>query len=377
MAAHLDPEALLTDFHSIDRGAPIIGQDGAVESGNGRGMAILHAIKEFSKSYEVYRHALMERVESFGISRKTLESIKHPVLVRERSTQVDRRKFVEEANASTTLTPSSIETARSDAAKITPEMINYLVVGEEQGIEDALRSTSNAQFVNLFLGKLSANERSQVSDAMGKINQDGIRRLTMAVFVNAFPGDPGLRLAEKFFENTDMNIKNVFNGIASALGRLARSESLSRSGQRDPELAIGDDLAQAVGAFSSIKRTPGLTVAKYLAQGQMFEKQLNPFRERLLSVLDENSRSGKKISSILRGYSDLVITSPAPQQISMIEKVKASKPELFEQAVKKAESGGQSALFSPILDAIAHHICGSGACLSGSHGTPCGCGGHK
>jgi hypothetical protein len=342
MAAHLDPDALITDFHSIDRGAPIIGPDGAVESGNGRVMAILHAIKEYPGSYGVYRDAVIEHVERFGISRKQIGKMAEPVLVRERLTDVDRRKFVEEANAATTLTPSSIEVARSDAAKITPEMLAYLVVGEDQGIEDALRSSANAPFVNQLLAKLPPNERSQMADAMGKINQDGIRRITMGVFVNAFPGDAGLRLAEKFFENTDLNIRNVFNGIAASLGKLARSESLAREGQRDPDLAIGDDLSRAVVAFATIKGTPGLTVQKYLSQGQMFERQLTQFQERVLSVLDDHSRSGKKIGAILRAYADLVKESPQPAQSTLIPMPRASKAELFEQAIRKGLEANES-----------------------------------
>jgi hypothetical protein len=45
IAANLDPGLLLEDFHSLDRGAPIIGQDKAVESGNGRVMAIARAAR--------------------------------------------------------------------------------------------------------------------------------------------------------------------------------------------------------------------------------------------------------------------------------------------------------------------------------------------
>ncbi len=46
LAANLNADLLLTDFHSLDRGAPIIGPDMAVESGNGRAMAILRAVQD-------------------------------------------------------------------------------------------------------------------------------------------------------------------------------------------------------------------------------------------------------------------------------------------------------------------------------------------
>jgi hypothetical protein len=41
IAANLEPDALLIDYKSIDRGAPIVGDDLVVESGNGRVMALI------------------------------------------------------------------------------------------------------------------------------------------------------------------------------------------------------------------------------------------------------------------------------------------------------------------------------------------------
>ena len=155
MAAKLDPDALLDDFHSIDRGAPIVNSDNIVLSGNGRVMAIQNSVKEHPKSYENYAAHLKTAAENYGLK----ISGDHPVLVRELVTKIEMRTFVEEANASTTIAPSAVEVARSDAQKITPAMLNGLEVPEGLSIEDALRSRSNAGFVSAFLDKLSANER--------------------------------------------------------------------------------------------------------------------------------------------------------------------------------------------------------------------------
>ena len=52
IAANIDPDSLLVDYHSIDRGAPITGPDRIVESGNGRVMALLYASKTFPGEFE-------------------------------------------------------------------------------------------------------------------------------------------------------------------------------------------------------------------------------------------------------------------------------------------------------------------------------------
>jgi hypothetical protein len=347
IAKNLDPDALLSDFHSIDRGAPIVGPDNVVESGNGRVMAIQLAVAEFPDVYARYRDELLKRAETVGVSREEANGMKAPVLVRVRLTDVPRRQFVEEANASTTLAPSAIEVARADASHLTLEMVQQLWVGDDQGIEDALRSLSNGQFVVAFLATIAANQRAQITDAKGQLNQDGIRRMVMALFVNAFPGDSGLRLAEKFFESTEPSVRNVFNGIAQALGKLAKSEGLCRSSARDPQLLIGEDIAASVSVYAEIKKTPGMTVAQYLGQSQMFERRLNPFQERLLKLIDERARSGKKIGQLLKGYAAIVMESTPPAQGSLIPGVVLTKDQALDAAISRsqAEPEPQPAMF--------------------------------
>jgi hypothetical protein len=150
--------------------------------------------------------------------------------------------------------------------------------------------------------------------------------------VAAFPGEAGLSLAEKFFESTEPTIRNIANGIAQALGKLAKVEA------KDASLAIGVDIAAAARVFADIKKTPGMTVPNYLSQGQMFEKQLNPFQEVLLKLLDERSRSGKKVGALLRAYCDVVLEAPPPQQIGLMPDIsRLTKEEALKTAVRRAE----------------------------------------
>jgi hypothetical protein len=84
MAANLDPAALLTEFHSVDRGAPIIYKDMVVESGNGRVMAILRSAKEHPEVYAQYKESLRAIVPGYSLNPEDVDKLTMPVLVRER-----------------------------------------------------------------------------------------------------------------------------------------------------------------------------------------------------------------------------------------------------------------------------------------------------
>lgn len=94
-AKKLQPEKLgQTD--RVGNGAPIVGDDLIVESGNGRAMAVKLAY--VNGDAENYRAWLVENANEFGFSAEQVEVYKQPVLVRVRTTNIDRMDFAIEAN---------------------------------------------------------------------------------------------------------------------------------------------------------------------------------------------------------------------------------------------------------------------------------------
>lgn len=94
-AKKLQPEKLgQTD--RVGNGAPIVGDDLVVESGNGRAMAVKLAYD--NGDAENYRAWLIENADEFGFSAEQVEAYKQPVLVRVRTTAIDRMDFAIEAN---------------------------------------------------------------------------------------------------------------------------------------------------------------------------------------------------------------------------------------------------------------------------------------
>lgn len=93
----LDPHRLGAS-DSVTSGAPVIGADGLVESGNARTIAIKQAYQSNGQHAEDYRQYLRENAESFGLDPETVDAMNKPVLVRVRQTPVDRAEFARQAN---------------------------------------------------------------------------------------------------------------------------------------------------------------------------------------------------------------------------------------------------------------------------------------
>jgi hypothetical protein len=353
IAAKLEPDLLLQDFLSLDKGSPIVDDGNLVLCGNGRVMGIIRAIKENLDRYAAYREHLKDMAPKYGLTTGQVDRTKSPVLVREITTKVDKKAFAEECNASTVIEASPIEKAKTDAEKITPAMLNSIVVLENESIFDAIKAIRNKDFVISFLNKLPPNEQAGLVDAKGVLSQAGTRRIAMAIFVATFKGNVGLTLATKFFESNDPDVLTVFNGITKALSVLARAEALVQAGERQPDYAFGEDLAKVVTVYSGIRQTEGMTVQKYVNQ-QAFERQLNPFQEKVLRTIGDNARSGKRIGQILSAYGQAVIDSPPPNQVSfMVEPL--TKTQLWDAAVKRAtivDLGDTAELFDKISDRL-------------------------
>ena len=339
----LDPKQLLIDTHTIDADPPIIGDsDNLVECGNGRIIAMLIAAKQHPDRIVTYKKRLKEIASLYDLPTDKIDKMALPVLVRARlapMTMKQRQAFAEECNAPITAQASAVEKAGTDAEKITSAMLTSLDILEDDEIEDALRSPRNKQFVTAFLSKLPENEQTALVDAKGVLNTDGLRRMVMAIFVATFPGETGLRLASQFFESIKPEVRIVLNGLLRVLGNLAKVEVMTAKNERLKEYAIGEDLAKAISVYGSIRKVSGMTVEKYLAQQQLEARELSPFQERLQAFLDEKPRSAKRIAAVLNYYATLVLESPPPGQAGLMGSItRATKEQLFEQAVRKAEA---------------------------------------
>ena len=298
------PELLGESVKASD-GAPIVGPDAVVESGNARTIALRRAYD--SGKADAYRAWLADNAERFGLTRQQVEGMQQPVLVRERLGDVDRAEFARQANESAVAAMSPTEQAMSDARRITD--LTGLVANEDGTINMA----QSADFVRQFIGQAVApTERGTMLQANGQLSQAGANRLRNAVFAKAY-GDADI--LAMLTESTDANVRNILAGMLRAAPEVAKLTDLAQAGARQ-DADIAGPLVEAVRLFSQL-RSEGRTVQQFLAQGSMFGDGLNPEVAAMLEAVSLNARAPKRIAEMIGGMVDTVNAMGDTRQMGM------------------------------------------------------------
>lgn len=343
--SNLDPERLGESRLASD-GAPIVGPDMVVESGNGRVMALRLAYNRGRATIEArsrYINWLKENAARFGLLREEIEGMDSPILVRVRESDVDRVRFAKEANVSSVAAMSRSEMARSDAAKMSGGTLALFDPGF------AIGAAENRSFVREFLRKVvPANELGTVLLSGGVLSKDGIQRIQNALAARAF-GDH--RLLERMAESSNDSIRNISQGLLRASPSIAIMEDRIAGGRLRPEYTLAENLSSAVNLAAQI-RERGDSVEEYLSQSVMFSDLEASDRVRsLLGILEEHKRAPTRIAWILNRYVELVEAQGSPDQESLFGEAPPSPGELLAEARASLSETLQQGEISPQLDA--------------------------
>jgi hypothetical protein len=317
MAGNLVPDMLIEEFHSTDRGAPIIGQDAVVESGNGRIAALRRAVRDYPEKYQEYRDELVARAGERGLDQAAVSQMKNPVLVRIRLDEGNRVEFAREANTAGVLAMSETEQSRTDADRLKTGDILRFNLGATGDLATDIERRDNREFVRSFMGAVPETERGALMGKEGELTQAGNKRIQAAMFTKVYDDT---QVAALHFESTDSNVKNITGGLMNSLGDMAKAEEMIRSGSRAEDLSITEDITVAVKTYKSVKDRDDMTVEMYLDQGQMFdEHKITPTQTKILKGLHERSRSSKKIKSWIGSWGNVVQQQPHPDQGTMFD----------------------------------------------------------
>lgn len=300
MAEDLRPE-LLGESPKLSDGAPIIGMDNVVESGNGRTLAIAKAYE--SGRAEEYRAFLEQYAAERGID---IAGINNPVLVRTRLTDTDRVQFTQLANQADVAQYSATERAVSDSDRL-PDA-SLLKINNDGSIN----LDGSMDFVRGFVGSLPKSEQGTVITGDGRLSQEGKRRIESAIMQRAYDDSS---LIGRMAENLDDDSKTVLNALLRAAPQLAQLDSLVKQGGRHQN-TLAKDLAQAAQKLSDLKAN-GQTVPDYLNQGQLIDDGLSPGARDFLNVFDQNKRSTKAIGENIQSKIDEVEAMGDPRQGSL------------------------------------------------------------
>ncbi len=300
MDMSLRPE-LLMDSHTASDGAPIVGLDGVVESGNGRTLAIQRHYERGDPNG--YRQNLIDNADHFGLDAAEIAGMRQPILVRTRVSEVDRAAFAREANASTVAHMSASERAASDVSRLPDPSL--LAVHDD----GTINLNGSMDYVRGFVGALPETERGMMMTSDGRPSQEGKRRIETAIVHQAY-GDG--HLVERLSEHTDGQGKIILNALMKAAAPLAQLAGLVKQGGRH-ENTIAADVAQAAQRYSDI-RASGQTVHDYLNQHQLIDDGLSDGARSMLEVMADNNRSARAIADAIQERIDHVERLGDPRQ---------------------------------------------------------------
>lgn len=318
IARNLDPRKLAAS-PTMDMGAPLLALDGkTIIAGNGRTMAIRQAYQEGGA--DGYRQFLKDNADRFGIDSTQLDSFENPVLVRRLTSPVDIAQVAINSNEQGGMRMSDLEQAKVDARRL-PSMDSFIA-----GDNGDINSPDNQQFIRQFVQNQPENLRNELLDGKGNLSQTGVQRIRNAMLYQAYGESQTL---SRLIENTDQGAKNVLNALTALAPKVAQTQQDINSGVLS-DVSISNAIIQAVEKYNQLN-AQGYKINDYLAQDD-FVGDLSPEAREILTIFDENRRSGKRIAQVLGAYFDQAQTHGNLSQASMFGEVAFDKLGSLQQA---------------------------------------------
>lgn len=306
-----------------DRGAPLIGPDSIIESGNGRVLAIKAVAAENPEAFGRYVDLIREH--GFEVP----EGMKVPVLVAERTTELDfaaRRQLVRESNLPNAARMSATEQARFDADYLGQDAFDAYRPGKGIGLAD------NAEFVRRIFAQMSPAERGALMNRTGGLNVDGHNRILAALFARAFDGAPDL--LQLALETNNRAVTNLIRMLQDMAPDWAAFRAMIDAGMVRREFDITGAMMEAVRIIARA-RSEGrdgqsiiAAIRDRLAQGDMFAER-DPLTEALIDAFykGDRARGVDATQEILERYAaeavvagrhdiaDLTDAPPPPEEV--------------------------------------------------------------
>ena len=348
MAQKLNPEWLGASAN-VQEGAPIVGPDYVVESGNGRVLALETALERNLPSAQNYRSWLVAHAQDFGVDPSKIPP--NGMLVRVRDTDVDRQAFVKTANEQTTASYSAAENAKSDADKLTQSGMNLFVPNDN----GKLNTKENSSFLSWYAQNvIPKNELGKYIQSDGSLSIEGLQRVRNALFQKAYDD---VALTKKLSESTDDTMKNVMNALTNVAPLVAMVKDNIATGNFY-DVDVSKDIAQAANAMLRIKQM-GLSVEEYLSQVKFPVPGVEvetPTAELFMRMFDSYKRSGKWMTRALFDIMQAVESYGNPDQLSLFETTVPNKFDVVRENLERTEQirlnekesgvSGQTSMFS-------------------------------
>lgn len=330
IATKLQP-TMLSESPTVQDGAPIVGPDMVVESGNARTAAIRMAYNQYQEQSDAYKKHITKEAERLGVDISNMPQ--NPVLVRIRTSESNREGFARDANVSTITSMNATDRAQADSKRLTGDVLKLYNVKSEG---DLLHG-NNKEFVNAILQKLPKNESGALVDKQGNLNQEGIARIQNAVVASAYADAD---IVSRMGESTSDEIKNVSKSLMTVAPKVALVNSQEANGTLH-KVGLGKVLADAAKFIVHLKNQ-GMTVEQYRNQTQLIAGEFSEEAIKVAESFQIHSRSAKRMTEFMNAALDLQIEQGDPNQSGLMGDVEpATTLQIIERATKREERNEQ------------------------------------
>ena len=305
IAKNVIPEKL-GESANISDGAPIVGSDNVVESGNGRTMALSLMYKTNPEGAKKYIEYIKANADKFGIDANNLPN--NPVLVRERLTEVDRVEFVKQANESNLGAMSATELAKTDAERLTGNILSLLVANDDGNIN----TPDNKAFVGRVISEVfSKNDLNSVVGANGMLSANGLERIQNALFYKAYND---VALASKLSESLDNDIKNITKVLLNIAPKIVQIKNGIANGKLY-DLDFSKDIVDGINYLQEAKRQ-NLKVMDFVNQLTIGE-DVSDTAKLIAYIFEQKNRGAKQATLIFNHLFDIIMEKD-PNQIGFL-----------------------------------------------------------
>jgi hypothetical protein len=295
IAGKLDPDRL--GHGGVNDGAPIVGPDNMIESGNGRTLAIARAYRNGGEPAQRYRAWL----EGQGFD---TAGMKQPALVRVRTNELsdaDRVRYVQDAAGGQGMRLSPVEQARVDGGRLSDDALSLYRGGS---VDDP----ANIDLAREFVRQSAPGDANALATADGRLSVEGVRRIQGALLHKTFGDDTGLVSA--LLETGDDNIKALGRALTDAAPKLAQLRAAIARGDVPPEMDPVPALLDSVRVVQRA-RTDGAPIGDVLGQADAFNPIDNNAAAFLSAAYGDNFRrvSVGRTKAALDAYVDEAMQS--------------------------------------------------------------------
>ena len=336
MTKGMKPE-LLAESQFVNEGAPVVNNSGVVLNGNGRVMAVQKAYKGLAdahkKSAKAYKGYLVSIAPSLGIAPEKVQSMEHPVLVRQAADDADTSAIINSTEGGAKL--GGAEQAKADADRLKLSTLEQFV---DNGTGEFM-NTSNREFRRAAASDVFSDaEGNSVFNEKGDLSPTGAFRIRNAIFAKAYNDN---YLLTQLSEATDNNSKNIMNAMIAAAPEVAKVNEGIKNGTLYPDYDISDVITKTAKTIMSL-RNEGKPLSFHLQETDLFSQGGSEAERLVLEFIERNKFKSRTIADMYKGACDRIFAVGNPKQSKLFDSKEApriSLEDIISNAIQEVEHG--------------------------------------